>query len=441
MTPRIFLASAAALALVSSGAQAAGTFEHLPLPNSIFPGAIWLSADGSAMTGWNGFYWSELTGYVGVGGGAPSNISGDGSTVIGTFTNPSSLEVAGIWTTESGWSALDPLPTGASCDASLSSGYALNFDATVGVGLAWIPTCRAEAFKWVSGSGTVGLGHSVGVSSRATDVSDDGTTTVGFDEDPSFGNRRPALWTDSVTGPQHFAGSDVAGEALAVSSDGSMICGVVNSSAFYYDTTSGIVDIGALPGETWGSTATSIADNGTVVGYSGNPFFSFPAAMIWNAHIGLMSLADYVAEQGVDTNGYYLYNASSISADGKTIAGTALDPTFTWFVPYVIRLEPTTSVDTAATLTGLTLSASPNPFGQSTILSFATTQPEVVRMTVMDMSGRIVAQLADETFDAGQHLIGWDGTDRGGRAVSSGTYFVRVQSASGSTTQKVSIVR
>lgn len=441
MTRRILFVASAAMALFGSAANAAGTFEHLPLPNSFFPGAIWVSADGSAMCGWNGFYWSESTGYVTIGTGASSNISGDGATVIGTHPNGSGFDVAATWTPDGGWTDLDPLPSGESCDSYLSSGYALNFDATVAVGLAWIPTCRAEAFKWVSGSGTVGLGHSVGVSSRATDLSDDGTTTVGFDEDPSFGNRRPALWDDSISGPQHFAGTDVAGEALGVSSDGSMICGEVNNSAFYYDATNGLVDIGALPGETWGSTATSIADDGTVVGFSGDPFFSFPAAMIWSSYIGIQSLADYATERGIDLAGYYLYTASSISADGNTIAGTALDPSFTWFVPYVIRLEPTTSVEPVSLPSGMTVSAFPNPFGQNTTVSFALPQAEGVEMTVVDMSGRIVARLAEGNFEAGLHPVSWDGTDINDRAVSSGTYFVRVQSANGETTRKVSIVR
>jgi hypothetical protein len=312
----------------------------------------------------------------------------------------------------------------------------------VAVGLAWIVNCRAEAFKWVSGMGTVGLGHSDGVSSRATDISDDGTVTVGFDEDPSFGNRRPALWTDAISGPQHFAGTDVAGEALGVSSDGSKICGVVNNSAFYFDSERGVVDIGALPGETWGSTATSIADNGTVVGFSGDPFFSFPAAMIWNRHIGVVSLADYVTERGVDLGGYYLYNATSISADGNTIAGTALDPDLTWFVPYVIRLEPTASAEPAATAGArLEVTASPNPFASSTTLSLQLARRETVEVAVVDMSGRVIRHLASGSLEAGSHPVIWDGTDANGSRVASGTYLVRMRNGRGVTTQKVSIVR
>ena len=93
MIRRILFVATAALALAGSGAKAAGTFEHLPLPNSFWPGAVWVSADGSAMCGWNGFYWSEGTGYLSLGVGTPSNLSGDGSTVVGTYTNASSFDV------------------------------------------------------------------------------------------------------------------------------------------------------------------------------------------------------------------------------------------------------------------------------------------------------------------------------------------------------------
>ncbi len=48
---------------------------------------------------------------------------------------------------------------------------------------------------------------------------------------------------------------------------------------------------------------------------------------------------------------------------------------------------------------------------------------------VFDVSGRRIRTLADREFEAGEHVVSWDGTDDGGRAVARGVYFTRVSFA------------
>ncbi|MBK8231125.1 MAG: T9SS type A sorting domain-containing protein [Candidatus Eisenbacteria bacterium] len=435
------LIAAAAAADLAAGA---GVFQPLPLPNSFFPGAVYVSDDGSALCGWNGFYWTEATGYVTLPAGQISGVSGDGSTVIGTATDPQGNEVAATWTPDGNWTPLPVADGGEACGASISSGWALNRDATVAVGLTWVPGCRAEAFRAQGGSAVL-LGRSANVSSRASDVSGDGTVVVGFDESPDFGFRRPAFWTADVEGPQYITAPDVAGELLGVNGDGTMMCGEANSSAFFYSPSTGLIDIGALPGETWGSTATGVSDNGRVVGWSGNPFFSFPSATIWTQDAGLQPLASYLTAMSVDVGGYHLYTATSISADGYTIAGTAIDPTGFWFVPYVVRLphvdgNATSDVgDDAPFAVGL--GVAPNPTFGATTISFALRAAEEARVSVVDLTGRELLRLADRRFEAGSHPITWDGLDASGRSLPSGTYFVRIVTPGGSETRKLNLVR
>lgn len=69
----------------------------------------------------------------------------------------------------------------------------------------------------------------------------------------------------------------------------------------------------------------------------------------------------------------------------------------------------------------------PNPFRFSTRLNFAIPQAEHVRLTVYDLSGRLVRLLADEEMAPGQHGLDWDGTDEDRRPVPNGVYFCRLQ--------------
>jgi len=86
----------------------------------------------------------------------------------------------------------------------------------------------AEGFEWTKEAGMVGLGHPTGASSRATAISADGSTIVGFYEDPVQGFRRPVRWISGST--DLFLGTDLPGEGIAVSSDGSQIVGQATDS-------------------------------------------------------------------------------------------------------------------------------------------------------------------------------------------------------------------
>jgi len=84
---------------------------------------------------------------------------------------------------------------------------------------------------------------------------------------------------------------------------------------------------------------------------------------------------------------------------------------------------------------------SPNPFNPSTRLDFALGKPGDVRVTVHDLKGRLVRTLASGTYGTGEHQLTWLGLDDAGRAVTSGTYLMRVQTAETSQTVKAVLVR
>jgi uncharacterized membrane protein len=208
----------------------------------------------------------------------------------------------------------------------------LNANGTVAVGLAW--NCEdAEAFAWTATTGNISLGHPPGNhSSRATAISANAETVVGFWEDPT-GPRRPVRW---VNGKQDlFLGSNTLGEATAVSSNGRNIVGQRydvsgNGIAFLYSDNRGLFSLGTIrPSPTEQSVPNSISDNEVVVGWSRDPFGHGIEAFVWTPASGTIKLAKALRQMGAKIPaGMTLYTAVSISADGSTIAGEYFDAQF-----------------------------------------------------------------------------------------------------------------
>ncbi len=84
----------------------------------------------------------------------------------------------------------------------------------------------------------------------------------------------------------------------------------------------------------------------------------------------------------------------------------------------------------------------PNPFNPTTRIRFEILFPEHVRLAVLDVRGRLVRVLADgPVLAAPDHSIIWDGNNRFGIPVRSGTYFYRIETPSWSETQKMTLLR
>ncbi len=85
--------------------------------------------------------------------------------------------------------------------------------------------------------------------------------------------------------------------------------------------------------------------------------------------------------------------------------------------------------------------AYPNPFNPLTNIKFSVDHTQPVRIALYDMSGRLVRVIADEVFTQGPHSVTWDGKDQNGRAVSSGTYFARMEAQGFVANEKLMLVQ
>ena len=90
---------------------------------------------------------------------------------------------------------------------------------------------------------------------------------------------------------------------------------------------------------------------------------------------------------------------------------------------------------------GLALAAQPNPANPRVRLSFDLPRAGRVSLVVVDLRGRVVRRLSDGELAAGPHAVAWDGTDDTGRAVASGSYLARLQTADGVVSTGLALVR
>ncbi|HVP38732.1 MAG TPA: FlgD immunoglobulin-like domain containing protein [Candidatus Saccharimonadales bacterium] len=83
----------------------------------------------------------------------------------------------------------------------------------------------------------------------------------------------------------------------------------------------------------------------------------------------------------------------------------------------------------------------PNPFRTGLTLRYALPKKAHVRLSILNVSGAVVAQVRDAEQDAGYWEATWDGRAQSGALVSAGIYFARFEAGSYHRTYKVTRMR
>ena len=68
----------------------------------------------------------------------------------------------------------------------------------------------------------------------------------------------------------------------------------------------------------------------------------------------------------------------------------------------------------------------PNPFNPTTTIAYELAEAGLVSMEIYNLKGQKVNTLLNDSMAAGTHRVVWNGTDKYGRAVSSGIYYCRL---------------
>ena len=83
----------------------------------------------------------------------------------------------------------------------------------------------------------------------------------------------------------------------------------------------------------------------------------------------------------------------------------------------------------------------PNPFNPETDIRFQISKPVLVKINIYNTLGEYVCTLFDGFQDTGDHTIHWDGRDKVGNTVSSGTYFFVITSGQEKISKKMVLIR
>ena len=322
-----------------------------------------------------------------------------GQPIGGSADNGSGKQVAALVYSDvasNGPVLIGPYPGSSDVDNFYSQVYGVSDDGTV-VGLAYDPSGNPIAFRWTAADGMTRLPvNRPQTFSRANGISGSGSTIFGWN-DRADGYRSGVIWIDGTPVEPHNFGmygdsfGSPPGEPLGSSFDGSVVVGQgywdldLHSEAWRWTLATDAQPIGLLIPQAGSRYAGMLSrykfpagERATTHSVAPSGFFQFIAsfadavsadgnivvgttgiqpdqmdAFVWTPSTGMVFLADYAAAHGVTIPaGFLLYGATAISADGKVIGGTGVDPTGTYVVPWVMDLHDDVARDVIVTAQG-----------------------------------------------------------------------------------------
>lgn len=147
----------------------------------------------------------------------------------------------------------------------------------------------------------------------------------------------------------------------------------------------------------------------------------------------------------VPDTGEYLWNVPAASADDCKVQVTVYNgqqDVLEIGVSPAFSIQSPTGVQDDLPVRFAFRGARPNPFLGATALLFDLPEPRPVTFRIFSVDGRVVRQLAHRSpFQAGRHVLQWDGRNDAGERVGSGVYFVEIQAGAWQARRKVVRVR
>jgi len=108
----------------------------------------------------------------------------------------------------------------------------------------------------------------------------------------------------------------------------------------------------------------------------------------------------------------------------------------------VVEFSPdSTSIDDTIIPTIKNVSNAPNPFTESTSISFELSKTELIQLSIYNVKGQLIKTLINSIQAKGNHNIVWNGTDGENTSVSSGIYFYRLVTPNKVLTSKIIMLK
>ena len=141
----------------------------------------------------------------------------------------------------------------------------------------------------------------------------------------------------------------------------------------------------------------------------------------------------------------YLGSSTEASPTGWYVINKENAPT----IMYVYQIKAYVSVGTLGTEKTIEILPSsyslsqnyPNPFNPSTKIQFSLPEAAKVSVIVYDILGREIKTLLNTQYNAGTHVINWNGDDNAGRKVATGVYMYSISTSKFVQTKKMVLLK
>ena len=88
-----------------------------------------------------------------------------------------------------------------------------------------------------------------------------------------------------------------------------------------------------------------------------------------------------------------------------------------------------------------TITNYPNPFNPSTTIEFNLTKPGFAKLSVYNITGQKICDLATGNMNAGKHSYVWNGRDSKGMPLSSGIFVTRLETENNVISNRMMLVK
>jgi hypothetical protein len=86
-------------------------------------------------------------------------------------------------------------------------------------------------------------------------------------------------------------------------------------------------------------------------------------------------------------------------------------------------------------------SIAPNPFSSKTKIRYSISESSIVKLSILDFSGKLIKELVNRKETAGEKSVSWDGTNTLGQKVATGVYFYTLESYKNRISGKIVFLR
>jgi probable HAF family extracellular repeat protein len=207
------------------------------------------------------------------------------------------------------------------------------------------------------------------------------------------------------------------------------------SHAFLY-TSGPLQDLGTMYGDY--SVAVAINNDGVIIGNLQNPYGAVLGSFVF-AGGTMYDLSNLIVSNG---DGWSQLVAVGLNDSGDIVGyGTLNGGTH----GFIARPMPSAGVTPGNADLALAIeNARPNPYRSSTEIGFrlpATSAEGDVRLRILDVAGRQIAEPLHGHLSPGVHTVIWSGRSDDGSEAPGGTYFIRLTTRQGTVGGKAVLIR